>query len=470
MADDYVNFFSGSPLNRLSWLRTSEPFLNSIVTSSKTRWLLLNGGQPLLATNTSTQKRSLARLTTADVRPLLGLEPYFAQGEKLGSAAEPGVPALEASRFHGPPIVFLGLHETQTSLANALPSSDFTGKGGDAVAVADKIEGTPYFSLDVSDVSKEDVDHVLKGAEQTKEGAHLAFSDARVAMGSLDDFEAAVYAEARSMLDWQARNKFCPACGSPVKPLWAGWKLICTSILPWAQKRDKPCPSATGLNNFAHPRTDTVVIMAPIDQTGNKMLLGRNRKWPHRFYSALAGFIEPGESLEDAVRRELWEEAGVQVWGVKYHSTQPWPYPANLMAGFYAIADSSKPLRTDLDNELQDARWYTRDEILHVLSLADGSITTGTDPTKPIEQPDTGTANASATAVTGSANPLAGDAVTDAEKRAAAKPEGQGGGEAPFKIPPKTAIAGVLIREWALGRAGPNIGGSVQGQAPKGNL
>ncbi|KAG1798332.1 NUDIX hydrolase domain-like protein [Suillus subaureus] len=93
--------------------------------------------------------------------------------------------------------------------------------------------------------------------------------------------------------------------------------------------------------------------MLAIDESGEKVLLGRNKKFPGKFYSALAGFIEPGESFEDAVKREMWEEAGVKVWNVRYHSGQPWPYPANLMVGYYATADSSAPIRTDLDNELE---------------------------------------------------------------------------------------------------------------------
>jgi NAD+ diphosphatase len=92
--------------------------------------------------------------------------------------------------------------------------------------------------------------------------------------------------------------------------------------------------------------------MLVMNEARDKVILGRNKRFPPKFYSALAGFVEPGETYEDAVRREMWEEAGVKVWNVQYHSGQPWPFPANLMLGFYATADSSKPIRTDLDNEL----------------------------------------------------------------------------------------------------------------------
>ncbi|EMD33692.1 hypothetical protein CERSUDRAFT_159950 [Gelatoporia subvermispora B] len=458
MVETYTNFLGGSPLNRLSWLRTSHPFLNTVLLSPTTRWIVFRGGEPLLATEPNAGPRSLARLTTADVRSLLGPEPFFAQGKEPDETAEEGVSVLEAARFRGPPVVFLGLHEPQTGDAGALPSSDFSAKG-DSSSVVGKIEGTPYFSVDLTDVETEAVDQVLAGFEAGKSGVKLEFVEPRAAMQTFDLYQAAVFAEARSMVDWNSRNKFCPSCGSPVYSLWAGWKLTCSSLLPWADNTGrKPCPTAKGLHNFAHPRTDAVVIMAVIDESGEKILLGRNKKWPGKFYSTLAGFIEPGESFEDAVKRELWEEAGVKVWDVKYHSTQPWPYPANLMVGFYATADASQPIRVDLDNELEDARWYTRDEILTVLNHAAGATLTDRDHKKMAEvQEAGGTAPKSAS----TAKLLAGDSTKSTDKLE------EGPQEVPFRVPPLTAIAGVLISQWAHRQEGP---GSGAAQVQKGNL
>ncbi|OCH87878.1 hypothetical protein OBBRIDRAFT_795792 [Obba rivulosa] len=458
MVETHINFLGGSPLNRLSWLRTSHPFLNTVLLVPTTRWIVFRGGEPLLATEPNSATRSLARLTTADVRPLLGPEPFFAQGEHEGEIAEEGVSVLEAARFRGPPVVFLGLHETEAAGADALPSSDFSAKG-DSSSVVENIHGTPYFSLDVTEVEKEKLDQVLQDSEVGKSGAKLEFMEPRSAMQSFDAFQAAVFAEARSMVDWNARNKFCPACGSPVYSIWAGWKLTCSSLLPWADNTGRtPCPTAKGLHNFAHPRTDAVVIMAVVDETGEKILLGRNKKWPGKFYSTLAGFIEPGESFEDAVKRELWEEAGVQVWDVKYHSTQPWPYPANLMVGFFATADASKPIRVDLDNELEDARWYTRAEILEVLNHVAGATLTDRDHQKMAEvQEAGGTAPKSVSA----AKLLAGDLAKSTDKLE------EGPKEVPFRVPPLTAIAGVLISEWAHRKVAPGLN---IGHAEKGNL
>lgn len=432
MAEAFTNFLAGSPLNRLSWLRTSHSFLNALVVSPTTRWILFNGGQPLIASHPgTTQKRSLALLTTEDVKPLLGAEPFFGQGEQEGEHCASDVSVLEAARVRGPSVVFLGLRETETS-GSALPSSEFK----DPHSAVAKLTGTPYFSADVADLDENKVNEAIENTELAKDGTMLAFVEPRAAMSSLDAYTAAIFAEARSMVDWNQRNKFCPACGSPVYSLWAGWKLSCTSLLPWADNTDrKPCPSGRGLHNFAHPRTDPVVIMLAIDESGEKVLLGRNKKFPGKFYSALAGFIEPGESFEDAVKREMWEEAGVKVWNIRYHSGQPWPYPANLMVGYYATADSSAPIRTDLDNELEDARWYTREEILAVLRHSSGTHFSRRDHQKLAEIQD-GPDN----------NPTSA-------KSQDQPVEISNGDEPPFRIPAPTAIAGVLIQHWAEGKA-----------------
>ncbi|KAG9309321.1 NUDIX hydrolase domain-like protein [Chiua virens] len=421
----------GSPLNRLSWLRPSQSFLNALVISPATRWILFKSGMPLLATNPDTEKRTLALLTTNDVKPLLGPSPYFGQGQNPGELSTEETPVLEAVRLHGPRVVFLGLEERDPTAASALPSSDFKEP---EVAVAN-IDGTPYFAVDVADLEEDKVDDVVQHSELAKSDVKLAFTDPRTAMGALDVFAAAVFANARSMVDWNDRNKacFCPACGSPSYSQWAGWKLSCTALLPWADNTGKkPCPSGRGLQNFCHPRTDPVVIMLVMNETGDKIILGRNKRFPPKFYSALAGFVEPGESYEDAVRREMWEEAGVKVWNIQYHSGQPWPFPANLMLGFYATADESESIRTDLDNELEDARWYTREEVLTSLSWV--SNTTNEKIVSAWTEDKTETQSGINTVVKA---------------------------ESPFKMPPPTAIAGVLIKHWAEGKI--EAGNSVKG-------
>ncbi|KAG6837815.1 hypothetical protein H0H93_016183 [Arthromyces matolae] len=447
------NMFSGSPLNRLSWLRASHPFLNAIISSPTTRWLLFNAGQPLvLADSNSPARQTLAYLTTKDVRPLLGPEPYFGQGKEIGQVVVELVGAkhspTEAARHHSSPVVFLGLHEQ--SKANALPSSDFV----DAEAAVASIDGTPYFSLDVADLNltPEKLAEVIQGTAPAQEGQVLSWSEPRILMTGLDTFSGAVFAEARSMVDWNSRNKDAvhppTRCGEVgnyhVHPCYHGRTILVENR---AQQ--------TGLHNYTHPRTDPVVIMIAIDETGDKVLLGRGKRFPGKFYSALAGFIEPGETFEDAVAREMWEEAGVNVWDVRYHSGQPWPYPANLMVGFYARADASQKIRVDLDNELVDAKWFTRAEILEVLGTRLGAQFGSSDYKKMSENAE-GRNNQQ--------TPHLNPTYEDKSMR----------NEPPFRLPPATAIAGVLIRDWVEGKIGFALaskpGSKLPGTTEKNNL
>lgn len=169
--------------------------------------------------------------------------------------------------------------------------------------------------------------------------------------------EAGLFAYAKGLAHWQRETRFCSRCGAPLRRLSTGHRMQCTN-------------DRCGRLHF--PRTDAAII-AIVEHEG-ACLLGRQSGWPKGRWSTLAGFVEPGESLEDAVRREVAEEAGVRVGEVHYHSSQPWPLPASLMVGFTATAlDRSINLR---DGELEDARWFTPDEI--VAGLADGSFATPT--------------------------------------------------------------------------------------------
>ncbi|KAG7091163.1 hypothetical protein E1B28_010216 [Marasmius oreades] len=463
-----TNFFSGSPLNRLSWLRPSHKFLNAIILSPNTRWLLFKAGQPLISYRPTPEseekpKKKIVYLPTRPLLPLLGPSPFFGQSQTAGALMSDSdiSHSTEAARHLGIPLVFLGLHEHGTS-SSALPEADFKE---DVEGVVNKLEGTPYFAVDVDDLEESQIDGVLKDLEKEL-NVKFEWNEPRSAMGLMDSFEAAVFAEARSMVDWNFRHKFCAGCGSPQYSMWGGWKLSCTRLLPWGDndvEGKKPCPSGKGLNNYTHPRTDAVVIMIATDQTGDKILLGRSRKFPMKYYSALAGFVEPGESFEDAVMREMWEEAGVRVWDVTYHSAQPWPYPANLMVGYYARADSTKPVRTDLDNELVDARWYTREEIFAVLNHQTGTRLDY----KKFSQHESQQDQEQILAIQkqqqqwrlqqqqqpGGAGALAHSHPHIVAKEQAENnnvPEAVLGGEPDFRVPPATAIAGVLIRDWAI--------------------
>ena len=158
--------------------------------------------------------------------------------------------------------------------------------------------------------------------------------------------ELALYGGARSVLDWHARHRFCARCGQPTVLAKGGWQ--------------RDCP-ACGAQHF--PRTDPVAIML-IEHEGS-LLLARQPRYPPRSYSALAGFIEPGESIEEGVAREAWEEAGVRLRDVRYVASQPWPFPSQLMIGCHALAEA-RELTIDF-TELEDARWFTRAQVIEAM-------------------------------------------------------------------------------------------------------
>jgi NAD+ diphosphatase len=148
-----------------------------------------------------------------------------------------------------------------------------------------------------------------------------------------------------------------------------------------ASQTRPPCATRTGLHNLAFPRTDPTVIVAVISASGNTVLLGRKHQYPPNWYSTLAGFIEPGESAEEAIRREVWEESGVEVARVVFHSTQPWPYPASLMIG--AVAQSvagAEEIHLKHDPELEDAKWVSIEEVAEALRIGTSGLGEGPGP------------------------------------------------------------------------------------------
>jgi NAD+ diphosphatase len=205
------------------------------------------------------------------------------------------------------------------------------------------VEECAHFALDLSPLETP-LDHMPAPAELAGgiTAAEVRFADLRQLAGRLEEREAALLAQARAMLYWHARHRFCGICGSPTQSEEAGYMRRCT---------------AAGCRAMHFPRTDPAVIM--LVTRGEEALFGRSRHFPPGMYSTLAGFVEPGESLEDAVAREVREETGIVVGAVHYHSSQPWPFPANIMLGFYAAA-LSREITIDL-GELEDARWVERD-------------------------------------------------------------------------------------------------------------
>jgi NAD+ diphosphatase len=216
--------------------------------------------------------------------------------------------AAEAVRMAGGPWAFLGLHRDM-----------------------------PLFAVDVS--ATEDPAPLLP-----EDG--FSFTDLRAVRGKLAGPDASILAHARALMHWRTKHGFCGVCGFVCEPRSAGHVMRCTN-------------PACATENF--PRTDPAVIM--LVHRGERVLLGHSSRFPlANMYSTLAGFVEPGESLEEAVAREVFEEAGVRVGRVQYHSSQPWPFPSSIMLGFYAEALNDEIV---IDKEeLLDVRWFTRADIL----------------------------------------------------------------------------------------------------------
>ncbi|KAK5631823.1 hypothetical protein RRF57_007537 [Xylaria bambusicola] len=341
---EVANYFSGSPLNRVSFLRADHAFLNAAFSHPSTCFLLLDNYSPL-AKDTTT----LAYVSKEDIAPLTGPEPFKATEEEQIKSFN--------SAITQPIVLFLGLDEKKTGFQYR------------------EYKGNPYFAVDVT--PKGSIEEKAKGVIKAVQAKHGVTFIPGARLLTLNAPEAAIYAQARALLDWNARNPFCGGCGERTMSINAGTKRICppTDLAGVPEggepKQRADCPTRHGISNLSFPRTDPTVIMAIVSADGTKLLLGRGKRYPPGWYSTLAGFLEPGESIEEAVRRETWEESGVHVARVVIHSSQPWPYPANLMIGAIGqAAPNGENIHLGNDPELEDAKWYTFDEVREAMSVS----------------------------------------------------------------------------------------------------
>ena len=257
-----------------------------------------------------------------------------------------GKPLVQKNR----PAHLLRLPLDHSLLADARAEAIFLGRE----------DGAPRFAFDCSDWQPADLDLASLGAFlDPSEQAHPAcgdgevFAELRRIMTWLSPRDAELAATGRALFEWHASHGFCARCGAKSEMVQAGWQ--------------RTCP-ACGRHHF--PRTDPVVIM--LITHGNSVLIGRSPGWPEGMYSLLAGFVEPGETLEAAVRRETFEEAGIPVGPVSYLASQPWPFPASLMMGCRGEATSTE-ITVD-PNELEDAIWVTRERMATVFAGEDSDI------------------------------------------------------------------------------------------------
>ncbi|KAL2040750.1 hypothetical protein N7G274_006729 [Stereocaulon virgatum] len=385
---EVANYFAGSPLNRLSFLRTDHPFLSAALKHPSTSFLLFNNMSPLAKDPTQ-----LEYVKLEDVKPLIGEDPY--------SKSEKQIIEEYNSTITIPQLLFLGLDESKISGFEH-----------------DIYHGAPYFAIDVT--PKGTIKLKAEKLIEIIKSRGLQFVEGRMHM-SLPAPQAAIYAQARALLDWNARNPFCAGCGQPTLSINAGTKRTCppTDMASITEKgaidstivgepaKDRPdCVTRKGISNLSFPRTDPTVIMAVLSADSERVLLGRQKRWPPLWYSTLAGFVEPAESVEEAVRREVWEESGVKLGRVVIHSTQPWPYPANLMIGAIGqCIPGGEEIHLKHDPELDDAKWVSMAEVKEALEVGTSGL--GEDAGPDYKEgglrlpPRTAIANRLLTAVTG---------------------------------------------------------------------
>ena len=215
------------------------------------------------------------------------------------------------------------------------------------------VDGKAKFAADVSNwIPKENIDTVgtfSDKSEQHFEGhpRDYRFSELRSVMTQLTPSDAELVALGKALINWHKAYKHCPSCGSSLAITMSGWQKECFSC-----------------KKGHFPRTDPVVIM--LITKGNSVLMGRSHIWPKNMYSLLAGFVEPGETIEGAVRRETFEETGIRVTKVEYLCCQPWPFPTSLMFGCKGVA-SSKRINIDKE-ELEDVKWVNKEEMLDIFA------------------------------------------------------------------------------------------------------
>lgn len=358
-------YFGREVLNRVSFLRENSTFINLAVNHSNARFIFFSNTDPLVVDK---WQNKLVMMTNDD-NQLKTSDPMLKGIKNLPSWKT----ALDqwcqdnSSHHHGlrdneqPTILFMGIEDESvgldTSSANVLDYQD------------GRYKGIPYFAVDLtqSPILSKDIVDLVKLCDETIQLDDITFSTLRKHTLGFSHFEASLFSQAKMFIDWLARNKFCPGCGSKVIPIHAGGKLKCTNEKTVGTKENgKPaynCPVRNvSVSNVSFPRTDAVIITAVTTPDRSKMLLSLSKRFKMaKMYSCTSGFMEPAETVEVATKREIWEETGVACSKINIVMTQPWPFPGNLMIGCVAEVEfngENEKIDLDHDNELEDARWF----------------------------------------------------------------------------------------------------------------
>ncbi|KAH3685840.1 hypothetical protein WICPIJ_003199 [Wickerhamomyces pijperi] len=324
-------YLTGSPLNRLSFLRGDTEFIQLASTHSSAKFIIFDRDLTLISTDKSDKTISLYKASYEQLKSVVDQWASYnnTKGQDL--------------RINDVRITFLGVQESDDP-------SVFQYK---------RYQGSPYFAIDLCNESNLLQDIISTSSQE------LSLIKDRKQLFHLSHFDVSLFSHSKMYLDWLQRTKFCSGCGSQVIAYEAGTKLLCSSTNVHSETGKFQCiVKSASVSNASFPRTDPVIITAITTPSYSKVLLARGRRFPVPMYSCVAGFMEPSETIEEASRREVWEETGIRIGNgeeetVEVVKSQPWPYPVNLMVGCLAFVREDDEQRIDLthDAELLDAKW-----------------------------------------------------------------------------------------------------------------
>ncbi|CAI4039208.1 hypothetical protein SMKI_07G1840 [Saccharomyces mikatae IFO 1815] len=341
-----ATFFGQQVLNRVSFLRCSKEFIKKSLNHDSTVFIPFIEGEALISPENGDLVQ-LSKSTNSSTKILSTIIPLYTTllNTTRSRSDESGIN-----------LTFLGLLENTDSTFNFELSSN-------------SYKGTPYFGLDIrvseSTLFKSaDFEPIFSFPKMTRD--HIFKQTNK---------DASLYSQGRMYLDWLAKYKFCPGCGSKLFPVDAGTKLQCSN-----ENKGVHCNVRdANVNNVCFPRTDPTVIIAMTNSDYSKCCLARSKKRHGNFvlYSTIAGFMEPSETIEEACTREIWEETGISCKDIDIVRSQPWPYPCSLMIGCLGIVKfngQNEIINLNHDDELLDAQWFDTIEIIQALDKYTGGF------------------------------------------------------------------------------------------------
>lgn len=384
-------YFGTEVINRISFLREDTEFISSSAIHPSTRFIFFDNANPLVDKR---GEQKLIVLANGDGQLRSGTiqKGLLSEGKTWSDAIEKwsnGNKDQDPELRDGdrPTLLLLGIEDESVGLNLQSLKSDEDPDNGQEEKYLDyqgRYQGIPYYAVDLShspDLKKFITDFVIASGDASEE--NLIFTHSRKHHLGFTHKEASLYSHGKMFLDWLARNKFCPGCGSKVIPIHAGGKLRCTNDSVREAKESKTeynCPvKNASVSNVSFPRTDAVIITAITNAERTKILLSLAKRYAEtKLYACTAGFMEPSETVEVATKREIWEETGIVCSDIKLVMTQPWPFPGNLMIGCLGVVEFNgvnEVINLGHDRELADARWFDVDFIKTLIYETNDSST-----------------------------------------------------------------------------------------------